>query len=185
MNNYELQNVFEFLEPTKVKILANNAILEMGMSMEDVLKVMTPTKGTLKQTKLIFEDKDTEYTSISQWYNDMALQLDFRNNKLMFVQIPTDSVLMFKKINLADINYKRTLKLLERENFKIIEASNDESIIDELNLMLYHPYENELETVCIFMPGYYLSEEQKAKYAVSFYRENGYDVVKYTIKKHA
>lgn len=183
MNDYNMKNKFEFLDPTKIKILDNNSIVEMGMSMHDVRKVLTPTPDTMRQTKIVFEDTNTEYISVTEWYNNMAIQIDYRDDKVLFFQIPNDSTLIFHNINLANVDYTHTLQLLSLENLKIRETDDNESIIDDLNLLFYHPYDNELETVCLFSPGYYLSDKDKTKYNVNFLRENGYDVIKYTVKK--
>ncbi len=176
---------YKIINATEIKILPQNDILQLEMSMQDVDRLLTIDADSDRTTKFIFDDTHDEYIDVSIWYNNMSINVVFRNNKAILFQFPTDTRLILNDINITNKNYKDTLAFLKKDGLKIRETNDDESIIDELNLILYHPYENELETASIYKPGIYLSEEQKAKYAVSFYRENGYDVVKYTIKKHA
>lgn len=177
------KNSFELLDLARIKVLSNNAILKMGMSMQDVDKLLIMDADSKTVTKFIFDDTKEEWLDVSGWYNNMSINIIFRNNKLLFMQFPNDSRLMLKKINLANINYKTTLSLLKRKGLEIRETDKDESVIDSLNLILYHPYENELETVSVFVPECYLSEEQKAKYDACRTRENGCDVIRYIPKK--
>jgi len=155
-HGHENKHVYKLLSLSQIQVISNNAVLEIGMSISDVNKYLTPVRDSIRQSEITNTETGQISKSTSIWYNDMSIHMEFWDNKLIYCEFPNDAVFLFNKINLADINYAKTLRRLRKFGLSIRENNKNESIIDELNLIFYYPDSPELETVGIFKSGMYL-----------------------------
>jgi hypothetical protein len=184
-NFFKRKNVnrrFEFIPNKGIKVLNNGLLLKLGMVEKDIIGILLEDKGSKKDTIFIYSDKKEERIDRSIWYNNGSINLVYKNNILSFIQFPEGVELYFNKIKLTNKDYSKTLNSLKRLGYSWVEDNDDGSIINELNMSFYHPYDSELETVSFYTDDYYTSDEERSKYTIESSNKDGKSLIKFLKK---